>query len=263
MTAAASGVAVALRGPFERQVAQIGVGPLLVGPPVNSSGTGNSGSAGHAELDLDVRPLRDQQGVVTRFGDLGEQLAHLRGRLQVVLLAVELETLGVVDERAGLHAQQGVVGHGVLAVRVVAVVGGEERRADAPGDADQRGIGPRCSARPWSWSSTNRLSRPKMSCRRPASRGLLVVAGQQRLEHHPAEAPGGGDDALVVALEQLPVDPRLVVVALEVGGRRQLEQVLVARRWSRPAASGGSRASRPPSTSPPVSSTLPRRTGRS
>ena len=51
------------------------------------------------------------------------------------------------------------------------------------------------------------------------------VAGEQRLQHDPAEAAGGGDDALVVALEQLPVDPGLVVVALEVGGRGQLHQV--------------------------------------
>ena len=108
---------------------------------MNSSGTGNCGRRGLAELDLDVGPLGDQQGVVARLGELGEEMAHLGRRLQVVLLALELEPLGVVDERPGLHAQQGVVGDGVLAVGVVAVVGGEQRRAELAGDLDQPGIG--------------------------------------------------------------------------------------------------------------------------
>ena len=58
--------------------------------------------------------------------------------------------------------------------------------------------------------------------------GPDAVVGEQRLEDDAAEAAGRGDQALVVALEQLPVDAGLVVVALEVGGRRQLEQVAVA-----------------------------------
>ena len=58
--------------------------------------------------------------------------------------------------------------------------------------------------------------------------GLGHVAGQQGLEHHAAQAAGGGDQPVVVALEQLPVDPGLVVVALEVGGRGQLHEVAVA-----------------------------------
>src|ERR1700688_1598348 len=57
--------------------------------------------------------------------------------------------------------------------------------------------------------------------------GAFLVVGQQRLEHDATEASGGGDDALVVTLEELPVDSRLVVVALEVRGRRELEEVAV------------------------------------
>ena len=58
--------------------------------------------------------------------------------------------------------------------------------------------------------------------------GLAPVVGQQGLEHHPAQAAGGGDEAVVVPLEQLPVEAGLVVIALEVGRRGQLEQVPVA-----------------------------------
>ena len=56
----------------------------------------------------------------------------------------------------------------------------------------------------------------------------LVVALQQRLQHVTAETSGGGDQPVVVLLEQLPVHPRLVVVALEERQARQLDQVAVA-----------------------------------
>ena len=43
------------------------------------------------------------------------------------------------------------------------------------------------------------------------------------------ETAGGRDEPVVVLLEQLPVDLRLVVVALEEREARQLDEVLVAR----------------------------------
>ena len=59
-----------------------------------------------AELDLDVGALRDEQRVVARLFVVGEQRPHLRRGLQVELVGVELEALGVVERGAGLHAQQ-------------------------------------------------------------------------------------------------------------------------------------------------------------
>ena len=91
------------------------------------------------------------------------------------------------------------------------------------------GLVSRCAGRPWSCSSTNRLSRPKISCSRPAfSSAPLLVALQQRLQHVAAEAAGGGDEALVVLGEQVPVEARLVVVALEEGLAGELDEVAVA-----------------------------------
>ena len=49
-----------------------------------------------------------------------------------------------------------------------------------------------------------------------------------RLEHLAAQAARRGDDALVVLLEDLPVDLGLLVVALEVRAARQLDEVSVA-----------------------------------
>ena len=50
----------------------------------------------------------------------------------------------------------------------------------------------------------------------------------ERLADAPGEAAGEGDHAGRVPLEQLPVDARLVVVALEVAEARELDQVRVA-----------------------------------
>ena len=91
------------------------------------------------------------------------------------------------------------------------------------------GLVSRWAGRPWSCSSTKRLSRPKMSCSRPAfSSAAALVALQQRLQDVAAEAAGGGDEALVVLLEQLPVEAGLVVVALEEGPAGELDEVAVA-----------------------------------
>ena len=134
-------VAVALLGPLEGEVAQVGLGPLLVGGTGERVRHGELGQARLAQLDLHVGPLGDQQRVVARLGHLAEEVAHLRRRLEVVLGALELEAVRVREQCAGLHAEQRVVGHGVLAVGVVAVVGGQQRRADAPGDLDQLRVG--------------------------------------------------------------------------------------------------------------------------
>ena len=55
-----------------------------------------------------------------------------------------------------------------------------------------------------------------------------LVALQQRLQDLAAEAARRDDEALVVRVEQLPVDLGLHVVALEVGAARELDQVAVA-----------------------------------
>ena len=78
-----------------------------------------------AELDVDLASLGDPQRGVARFGDFAEESTHLERRFEIVLVAAELETIGIAHERARLYAQQRVVGDGVAAVHVVTVVGRE------------------------------------------------------------------------------------------------------------------------------------------
>ena len=201
--------AVALPCALVGEVAQIRQRPLLVGLAAEPVRHRELGQARLAELDLHVGPLGDEQRVVACLGDVAEEVAHLGRRLEVVLGALELEAVGVGEEGAGLHAQEGVVRHRVLAVGVVAVVGGQERRVDPAGDLDQLRIRPVLVGDPVVLQLDEEVVPPE-DVLQPGRLllGPVDVTGQQRLEHHPAQAPRGGDQPGVVALEELPVDPR-------------------------------------------------------
>ena len=62
------GHAIALFGALDAQVAQIGRGSDLVGRALELVGYWELGEAGGAELDLDVGPLCDEEGVVAGLG---------------------------------------------------------------------------------------------------------------------------------------------------------------------------------------------------
>ncbi len=80
-----------------------------------------------AELELHVRPLGDEEGVVDGTGEpiVGEEPAHLLTGLQIVLRALEPETAGLVAKAPGLDAEQGVVGVVLIPPRVMGVVRGQ------------------------------------------------------------------------------------------------------------------------------------------
>ena len=182
-----------------------------------------------AELDLDVGALRDQQRVVARVGELAEQVAHLGRRLDVEVVAVELEALGIRLERAGLHAEERVVGLGVFLVRVVAVVRGEQGRLEAARDVEERANDPNVVLETVVLELDEEVIAPEdvLEARR-GFEGSLLVAGEDQLRDQPTQAPTRGGDALVMTFEQLPVAARLVVVAVEKRGARDLDEVAVA-----------------------------------
>ncbi len=81
--------------------------------------------------ELHVDAFGDREGVVAGLGEDAVPLgAHLGGALQVEVLRVELEPVRVVHGLAGLHAEQDLVGLGVLGVGVVQVVGGQTRQVE-------------------------------------------------------------------------------------------------------------------------------------
>ena len=121
------------------------------------------------------------------------------------------------------------MGDGVVLVGVVQVVGGEQRCAEVVGDLQKLGVAVVLGADAVVLQLDVQRVAPEdvLQAAGPAP-GLVVVAGEQGLLHHAAEAPGGGHEALGVVGEHLPVHPGLVVVALEECPAGQLEQVAIA-----------------------------------
>ncbi|CAB5067676.1 unannotated protein [freshwater metagenome] len=183
---------------------------------------------GRAELDLDVRALCYPQRVVARLGIVPEEAPHLGGSLEVVLVPLELEALWVAHERTGLYAEQRVVGLVVRAVGVVRVVRRDDRGPDTSGDLDELRIGLVLGSEAVVLQLDEKVVPPEdvLQAGCLLERALLVPV-EEALQHVSTEAASGGDQARGVLLQQLPVHPRLVVVALEERKARELDEVAV------------------------------------
>ena len=149
-------------------------------------------------------------------GSFAEQVAHLDRALDVEVVAFELEPVRVALQRAGLHAQQRVVRFGVFLRRVVAVVRREQRRVQLARDVEQRAddLGVVVDAVVLQLDEEVLATEDVLEARGGFERGLLLPL-QDQLRDETTEATGRDRDALVVALEQLPVGAGLVVVAVE------------------------------------------------
>ena len=159
----------------------------------------------------------------------GEVERHLLGRLEVEVVGVELPALRVLERVAGLDAEQRLVRARVLVAEVVDVAGRDEPEPGALGHLRKERVNSllRLEVRVLHLDVgrvlAEDLDEPVHLGRRVGGPGLL-----ERLADPPGEAAGERDQPLGVGLEQLPVDARLVVVALEVAGRGELDQVGVA-----------------------------------
>ena len=119
----------------------------------------------------------------------------------------------------------------VLVPQVVDVAGRDERQPGLGRELRQERVDPRLDVEARVLDLDVGRVAPE-DLREPVEVGARVVgpALLERLADAAREAAGERDEPVRVPLEQLPVDPRLVVVALEVAGRRELDQVRVARR---------------------------------
>src|SRR5271154_7141838 len=74
-------------------------------------------------LQFQLAALRKLHGARTDLWSLGEEAIHLLGRLDIELLRIKLEPLGVVHRVGCLYAKQNLVCTRVLVFDVVRVVG--------------------------------------------------------------------------------------------------------------------------------------------
>ena len=183
-----------------------------------------------AELDLDVAALGDLERAPHRVLLAGEVERHLLRRLEVEVVGVEPPVVRVLERVARLDAEQRLVRARVLVQEVVDVAGRDERQLPLFGERDEVRVDPRLRLEVRVLELDVDVVAAE-DLRQPVELGLGVLrpALLERLADAAREAAGERDQARRVALEQLPVDARLVVVALEVAEARELDQVAVAR----------------------------------
>ena len=204
------------------------LGEIRVG--VEALGDGRvGGEVVVTELQPPVAARGHGQGVGRRLAVGAEAAPHLIAARHVEVGTVEAEALLVLAPGPGLKAEQDVVRLGVGRIDVVGIIGTDEGNAGPARDLQEplpdRGL----------------LGHPvvldlqevvvgsedlQVLARHPL--GQVQVAAQDGLGKLAADAPGEADQPLTVRGEQLLVDARLVVVALEVGDGGELDQVGVA-----------------------------------
>ncbi len=181
------------------------------------------------ELDRHRAAVGDLERPRERLRVSGEERVHLVGRLEVELVGLEPPVAGVREGVPRLDAEEGLVRRRVLVAEVVDVAGGDERDPRPLRERDEPGIDVLLDRQARILELDEDLVAPE-HVHEPGelSLGLGVGAALERLAHPPRETARQRDQALRVTGQELPVDPRLVVVALEVAGRGEPDQVLVA-----------------------------------
>ena len=182
-----------------------------------------------AELDLDRAALRHLERACERMFVPGEVAGHLLGSLEEELVRVEAPVRGVLQRVARLDAEQGLVRVGVARVEVVDVSGRDERKARLLGERDQLGVDRLLLGKAGVLELDVGGVAPEdlLETVEVFARILRPFLGE-RPRHAPGETPGQRHEPLRVALQELPVDARLVVVPLEIPERAELDQVRVA-----------------------------------
>ena len=214
--------AVAPGQPLPRELLEVGLERVAIRHRV-------PGQVELAEVERQVAALRDRQRIAAGVGQLGEDPAHLFGRLQVELLGREPPALRVAHRRAGLDAEERLVGSRVPRLEVVRVVGAHDRRPDRLGDVDGRGRHPPLLVEAVGLDLHEVVvAAEDLLVPAGGGAGAAGVVGGEEARDLGVEAPGECQQPPGVGREQLPVHARLVVIALEVGRGDQPDQVAVA-----------------------------------
>ena len=181
------------------------------------------------ELDLDVAPLGHLERAPHRVVEAGEVERHLLRRLEVEVVGLEFPVVRVLERVARLDAEQRLVGARVLGAEVVDVARRDGRQVALAGERDELGHDPRLHVEVRVLELDVDLVAAE-DLLEPVELGLGVVAAAllERLAHAAGEAARERDQPGAVRLEELPVDARLVVVALEIAERREADEVRVA-----------------------------------
>ncbi len=181
------------------------------------------------EIEFQITALGDGQSVAQSLGHLLEQRGHFLGGFDVEFFVGKPHPVRVVHGLAGLNGQQYLVGVGIFAGQIVAVVGCHQRQAKFPGKLDKplvshillgKEVFLQLEIEPVTVKDTGHFLGAALGI------GHLALINQGR--NLAAETGGHGDESFVVLGQKLPVDTGLVVETFTVSRRHQVAEITVA-----------------------------------
>ncbi len=182
-----------------------------------------------AERERDVGHLGDPAGVPDGVEVVGEERRHLVRGLDVELVRVEAHPVRRVEVVPRPDAEQDVMRLGLVLADVMEVVGHDQRQASLRGETQELLVEPALVRHPVVL---------ELEVEPVLAEDLAVLPGEvarqlpvldlERLGDLPGQARRQPDQTLAVASEVLTIDPRLVVVAVDVGVGDEATEVPVA-----------------------------------
>ena len=161
--------------------------------------------ANRAELDLDRAALRDLERPRERSRVLGEVGRHLRRRLEVELVGVELPVIRVLQRVARLDAEERLVCARVFMEQVVHVAGRDERKPRALRELRELRVDPRLLGQPRVLDlDVGRLAAEDLDEPVEVGRGVGPARFLERLRDASGKASGERDQTLARASPAAP-----------------------------------------------------------
>ena len=183
-----------------------------------------------AEFEVDLTARSNLLRIGDGLRQVRKQRRHLLRRLQVVVVAREAHAVGIVERLVHLDAEQDVVELAVLAVHIVQVVRRDESDIVLLGELDEAGVGLALLRQAVVLDLEEEVLTAEdlevFAHERVSALHIVLQDGARDLA---GNAGREADDALVVLAQEVLVDARLVVHALDVGQRDELDEVAVAR----------------------------------
>ena len=181
------------------------------------------------EVELDVALLGHLQRVLHRVGHLGEERLHLLRAAQIELRLDILHPLRVAEQRLRAEADETIVRVRMALLDVVNVIRRDALQAELLRPRDEMLVHLRLLGNGVILEFEIEIVRAK-SLLKPinAIARLLQVILDDGLGNFARHAAGERDQALVMLREDFLVDARLVVIALQMRRRGELDQILVS-----------------------------------
>ena len=198
-----------------------------IGPVVHTAGRRILGEPTLAELDLHVALVGHLHGVLQGTLLPRKEKQHLLSGLAVELLRAHVHPILLVHIPLGLDAQQHVLGLSVLLVRIMDIVGDHGLDAQFVGQPFQLGQDVHLLPNPVVLKLDIEIL-SKHALQTPGQLiGFLIPIMQQMLWDVPCKACRQADEPLVMLLQQIIVDARLIVEPVNEGLRGELHQILI------------------------------------